>query len=52
MNKHAMMELEPYEAPVLEDLKLSVLRGEAEGQSNPSGIPDPGNDPNPDDDEW
>ena len=50
MNKHAMMELEPYEAPALEELKLSVLRGQDEGTSNPAGdeeIPG-GDDPLPD----
>lgn len=40
-----MIELEPYEAPALEELKLSVLRGQEEGQSNPAGDdPIPGGD--------
>ena len=38
MNKLEMIELEPYEAPALEELKLSVLRGQEEsGDSNPAG---------------
>ena len=50
MNKLEMIELEPYEAPALEELKHSVLRGQDEGISNPAGddeIPG-GDDPLPD----
>ena len=37
MNKLEMIELEPYEAPALEELKLSVLRGQEAGTTNPAG---------------
>lgn len=35
-----MIELEPYEAPALEELKLSFLRGQDVGDSNPAGDDD------------
>ena len=45
-----MIELEPYEAPALEELKLSVLRGQdAGGETNPAADPDPADDENPPD---
>ena len=51
MNKKLeLIELEPYEAPALEELELSALRGQDEGLSNPAGddeIPG-GDDPLPD----
>ena len=38
MKKLEMIELEPYEAPALEALELSVLRGQEDsGDSNPAG---------------
>lgn len=51
MNKLEIIELEPYEAPALEELELSVLRGESGAvTTNPAGdeeIPG-GDDPLPD----
>ena len=51
-----MIELEPYEAPALEEIAtVAFLRGQGEDDptnTNPSGAPDPADDPNPGDDEW
>ena len=55
MNMFETIKLEPYEAPALEEIStVALLHGQDEQptSTNPSGAPDPGNDPNPGDDEW
>ena len=50
MNKLEMIKLEPYEAPALEEITAVALlhgSGDDPADTNPSGTPDPGNDPNP-----
>ena len=56
MNKLEMIELEPYEAPALEEITAVALlhgsSGDTPAETNPSGAPDPADDPEPADDEW
>lgn len=54
MNKPETIKLEPYEAPALEEIRtVAILQGQGEPtDTNPSGAPDPADDPNPGDDEW
>lgn len=53
MKKLEMIELEPYEAPALEELELSVLRGESGAITNPAGDEEiPGGDTPPSDDDF
>ena len=49
LNKLEMIKLEPYEAPALEEISaVALLHGSSEAvDTNPSGAPDPGNDPAP-----
>lgn len=54
MKKLEMIELEPYEAPALEEIRTAVLLHGSAGDddptnTNPSGAPDPIDDPNPPD---
>lgn len=55
MNKLEMIELEPYEAPALDEITAVALLHGSSGDpidSNPSGAPDPSDQENPGDDEW